>query len=196
VAVTDTLTPDIPSTSHFVVVDRSGQTVTETSTIESSFGSGLMVNGYYLNNQLTDFSLVPEGDGKPVANRVEAGKRPRSAMSPTLVYGPDGKLRLAVGAAGGATIPAQVLRVIIGVVDWNLSVPDALALPVLFAPGGNTVFVEKGSPLEAMIPALKGLGHADVTPREMPLKANAIEVVGGKLRGGADPRSEGAAVSE
>lgn len=196
VAAADTLTADIPSTSHFVVVDRRGQTVTETSTIESSFGSGLMVNGYYLNNQLTDFSLAPEREGKPVANRVEPGKRPRSAMSPTLVYGPDGKLRLAVGAAGGATIPAQVLRVIIGVIDWNLSVPDALALPVLFAPGGNTVFIEKGSALEAMIPALERLGHADVTPREMPLKANAIEVVGGKLRGGADPRSEGAAVSE
>ena len=195
-ALADTLTPDVPSTSHFVVVDRYGRAVTNTSTIESSFGSGLMVNGYYLNNELTDFSLAPERDGKPVANRVEAGKRPRSSMAPTLVYGPDGKLRLAVGAAGGATIPVQVLRVIIGVIDWNLPVGDALALPVLFAPGGTQVFVEKGSALEAMIPALQALGHAEVVARDLPLKANAIEVVGGKLRGAADPRSEGAAVSE
>ncbi|MCW1429228.1 gamma-glutamyltransferase [Novosphingobium sp. JCM 18896] len=195
-ALADSLTPDVPSTSHFVAIDRNGQAVTNTSTIESSFGSGLMVNGYYLNNELTDFSLAPERDGKPVANRVEGGKRPRSSMAPTLVYGPDGKLRLAVGAAGGATIPVQVLRAIIGVIDWNLPVGDALALPVLFAPGGTQVFVEKGSALEAMIPALKALGHAEVIPRELPLKANAIEVIGGKLRGAADPRSEGAAISE
>jgi len=195
-AQADTLTPDVPSTSHFVAIDRSGQTVTLTSTIEGAFGSGLIVNGYYLNNELTDFSLVPDRDGKPIANRVEAGKRPRSSMAPTLVYGPDGKLRLAVGAAGGATIPAQVLRAIIGVIDWKLSAQDALALPVVFAPGGDAVFVEKGSSLEAMIPALVALGHASVTPREMPLKTNAIEVTGGKLAGAADPRSEGRAVSQ
>ena len=117
-------------------------------------------------------------------------------MSPTLVYAPDGRLRLAVGAAGGATIPAQVLRAIIGVIDWQLSAQQALRLPVLFAPGGQAVFVEQGSALEAMIPALRALGHAQVTPREMPLKANAIEVVGDTLAGAADPRSEGRAVSE
>jgi gamma-glutamyltranspeptidase/glutathione hydrolase len=192
----DTLTPDVPSTSHFIVVDRRGQVVTQTSTIESAFGSGLVVNGYFLNNELTDFSLVPERDGKPVANRVEGGKRPRSSMAPTLVYGPDGKLRLALGAAGGATIPAQVLRAVIGVIDWRLSAQDALALPVIFAPGGDAVFVERGSALEAMIPALRALGHAEVTPRDMPLKANAIEVAEGHLRGAADPRSEGRAFSE
>jgi gamma-glutamyltranspeptidase/glutathione hydrolase len=194
-AQADTLTPDIPSTTHFVVIDRSGQAVTETSTVESSFGSGLMVSGYYLNNELTDFSLVPEREGKPVANRVEPGKRPRSSMAPTLVYGPDGKLRLAVGAAGGATIPAQVLRVIIGVIDWNLSAQDAIALPVIFAPGA-TVMVDKGGALEAMIPALKALGHGDVIARELPLKANAVEVVGGELRGGTDPHTEGVARSQ
>ncbi len=81
-------------TSHFVAVDKWGDVASETSTIESSFGSGIMVNGYYLNNELTDFSFVPEKDGCPVANRVEGGKRPRSSMSPTLVYAPDGKLVL------------------------------------------------------------------------------------------------------
>jgi len=192
----DTLTADVPSTSHFVAVDRTGQAATLTSTIESSFGSGLMVNGYFLNNELTDFSMVPARDGKPVANRVEAGKRPRSSMAPTLVYAPDGTLRLAVGAAGGATIPAQVLRVIIGVIDWQLPAQEAIALPVLFAPGGDAVIVEKGSALEAMIPALQALGHAAVTPRELPLKANAVEIVGGRLVGAADPRSEGRSVAQ
>jgi len=196
IALADTLTPDIPSTTHFVAVDRSGQAVTQTSTVESSFGSGLMVNGYYLNNELTDFSLVPDRDGKPVANRVEPGKRPRSSMAPTLVYGPDGKLRLAVGAAGGATIPAQVLRVIIGVIDWKLSVQDAIALPVIYAPGGTTVSVDKGGALEAMVPALKALGHTDIVVRELPLKANAVEVVDGELHGGTDPHTEGVARSD
>ncbi|MFM2372223.1 MAG: hypothetical protein RIS85_1945, partial [Pseudomonadota bacterium] len=129
------------------------------------------------------------------ANRVAGGKRPRSSMAPTLVYGPDGALRLAVGAAGGSTIPAQVAKAIIGVIDWNLSARDAIALPTVFAPGGDTVFVEKGTTLEAMIPALVQLGHAKVIARSPSFKANAIEKVGGKWRGAADPRSEGAAVA-
>ena len=101
-----------------------------------------------------------------------------------------------VGAAGGATIPAQVIRAVIGVLDWNLSAQQALALPVVFAPGIDTVFVEQGSSLEPMIPALKALGHADVQPRGLPLKGNAIQISGDTLLGGADPRSEGAALSE
>lgn len=183
-------------TSHFVAVDREGNVASLTSTIESAFGSGLTVNGYYLNNELTDFSLVPEVNGCAVANRVEGGKRPRSSMSPTIVYGSDGKVRLAVGAAGGATIIAQVAKAIIGVVDWKLSAQDAIALPTIYAPGGETVYVEKGTSLEAMIPALNALGHADVRAREPSFKANAIEWRDGGWSGGADPRSEGAVVFE
>jgi gamma-glutamyltranspeptidase / glutathione hydrolase len=183
-------------TSHFVAVDKWGDVASETSTIESSFGSGLMVNGYYLNNELTDFSFVPEKDGCVVANRVEGGKRPRSSMSPTIVYGPDGRVVLAVGAAGGSTIPAQVIKTIIGVLDFHLTAPQALALPMIYAPG-DTVFVESGTPLEGMIPQLKALGHADVRP--IPpgtFKTNAIEWLNGQWTGGGDPRSEGTAVSE
>ncbi len=183
-------------TSHFSVVDRAGNAVSYTSTIESSFGSGLMAGGYFLNNELTDFDMNPELDGRQVANRVEGGKRPRSSMSPALVFGPDGRLRMVVGAAGGATIPAQVIRAIIGVIDWDLPVQDALALPVIFAPGTEAVFVEQGSWLEGLIPALKALGHSDVQPRNLPLKANAIELRGSQAWGAADPRSEGTAVSE
>jgi gamma-glutamyltranspeptidase/glutathione hydrolase len=191
--------PRIPTaergTSHFVAVDRWGEVASLTSTIESAFGSGLMVNGYYLNNELTDFSLEPEKNGCMIANRVEPGKRPRSSMSPTIVYGPDGKVRLAVGAAGGATIIAQVAKAIIGVADWRLSAQQAIALPVIFAPG-ETVFVEQGSSLEAMMPALRALGHGDVRTREPGFKANAIEWTGSGWAGAADPRSEGVAVSE
>lgn len=182
-------------TTHFVAVDRWGNAASYTSTIEGPFGSGLMVGGYYLNNELTDFNIVPDKDGKPTANRVEAGKRPRSSMSPTLIYGPDGKLRLAIGAAGGVTIPAQVAKAIIGVLDWDLSAREAIALPVIFAPGGDVVFVEQGTTLEAMIPALQQLGHAQVLARSPSFKANAIERVGNRWRGAADPRSEGAAVA-
>ena len=183
-------------TSHFAVVDRAGNAVSYTSTIESPFGSGIVAGGYFLNNELTDFDMNPALDGRQVANRVEGGKRPRSSMTPTLVFGPDGRLRMVVGAAGGVTIPAQVIRAIIGVIDWDLPMQDALALPVIFAPGIDTVFVEQGSALEPMIPALKALGHAEVMPRNLPLKANAIELRGSQAWGAADPRSEGRAVAE
>jgi gamma-glutamyltranspeptidase/glutathione hydrolase len=116
-------------------------------------------------------------------------------MSPTLVFAPDGKLRRAIGAAGGATIPAQVAKAIIGVIDWKLSAQDAIALPVLFVQG-DAVVIERGSALEAMVPALRALGHERVAGREMPLKANAVEVVDGVLIGAADPRSEGRPVPE
>ncbi len=196
VALADPLTLDVPSTSHFVAIDRNGQAATLTSTIESAFGSGLMVHGYYLNNELTDLSLIPDRGGVLVANRVEGGKRPRSSMAPTLVYAPDGRLRLAIGAAGGATIPAQVLKAIIAVIDWDLSAQEAIALPVIFAPGGAALFVERDSSMEAMIPALRALGHADIGLRERSFKANAVEVVNGRLVGAADPRSEGRAIEE
>ena len=181
-------------TSHFVAVDAAGDVASETSTIESAFGSGLMVSGYYLNNELTDFNLAPDKNGCPTANRVEGGKRPRSSMSPTIVWGPEGHVRLAVGAAGGATIPAQVLKVIIGVIDWHLTAQQAIALPTIFAPG-DTVFVEQGTFLEGMVPQLQALGHK-VQVREPGFKANAVEWVNGRWVGAADPRSEGAAVAE
>jgi gamma-glutamyltranspeptidase/glutathione hydrolase len=183
-------------TSHFIAVDRWGGVASDTSTIESSFGSGLMVNGYYLNNELTDFSFVPAKNGCPVANRVEGGKRPRSSMSPTIVYGPDGHVLLAVGAAGGSTIPAQVIKTIVGVLDFHLPAQQAIALPMIYSPA-DTVYVESGTFLEGMIPQLKALGHPEV--RTLPpgtFKANAIEWLDGRWAGGADPRSEGVALSE
>jgi len=182
-------------TSHFVAVDSQGNVASETSTIEDIFGSGLMVSGYYLNNELTDFNIVPDKNGCLTANRVQAGKRPRSSMSPTIVWDRNGHVRLAVGAAGGPTIPAQVLKAIIGVIDWHLSAQRAIALPVILAPGTDTVYVERGTYLEAMMPQLQKLGH-QVKAIPPSFKANAVEWVNGRWAGAADPRSEGAAVSQ
>jgi gamma-glutamyltranspeptidase/glutathione hydrolase len=188
--------PDEHGTSHFVAVDDWGNAVSYTSTIEGSFGSGIMVGGYFLNNELTDFSFAPAGpDSRPVANRVEGGKRPRSSMAPTLVYDKAGHLFMTVGAAGGATIPVQVARALIGVIDFGLPVDQALALPVLFAPG-DALAVEKGTYLEAMIPQLQALGHAQVSARGLPLKTNAAVHTAAGWVGAADPRSEGAVARE
>jgi gamma-glutamyltranspeptidase/glutathione hydrolase len=185
---------EVPATSHMVAVDREGNVASLTSTIEGPFGSGLTVNGFFLNNELTDFSFAPEMDGAPAANRVEGGKRPRSSMSPTIVYGPDGKVRIAVGAAGGPTIIAQVAKTLIAVLDWDMSAQDAIALPVIMGVGDRTL-VEGGTRLEAMIPALAAIGDraAAFAPG---FKANAIEWKDGRWAGGADPRSEGVAVGE
>ncbi|MCX7863611.1 MAG: gamma-glutamyltransferase family protein, partial [Novosphingobium sp.] len=191
----DGMEPPEQGTSHFVVVDRWGNAVSYTSTIEAAFGSGLMFGGFYLNNELTDFSFLPEREGRPVANRVEPGKRPRSSMAPTLVFGPDGRLVLAIGAAGGGTIPVQVSRALIGFIDWRLPIDQALALPMLYSPG-DVVTVEEGSWLEDLIPSLKELGHAEVRAGRLPIKGNAIVLAGSSLAGSADPRSEGQAISE
>jgi len=158
-------------------------------TIESVFGSGRSMNGLFLNNQLTDFNLKPEKDGLLTANRVEGGKRPRSSMSPLLVYDPTGRLRLSIGAAGGSTIIAQVAKALVGVIDWKLSAQDAISLGLLYAPGPGGV-AEKDTAVAAMLPALAGLGESlNVAP--LGLKANAIEWRDGAAIGAADPRSEG-----
>src|SRR3954463_1567026 len=141
-------------TSHFVAVDGAGNVASYTSTIESVFGSGLTVNGHFLNNELTDFNFTPEVDGVPTANRVEGGKRPRSSMSPTIVYGPDGRVRLAIGAAGGTTTHPQVAKAIVAVVDWKMSAQDAIGLGLVYAPGPMAV-AESGTQAETMVPQLR-----------------------------------------
>lgn len=185
---------EVAGTTDLAVSDAAGNVVQVTTTVEGPFGSGLAVDGTILNNQLTDFDIVPEKDGFLAANRVQGGKRPRSSMAPTIVFGPDGKVRLAVGAAGGSTIIAQVAKAIIGVVDWKLSAQDAIGLGLLYAPG-KTAIAEQGTQLDAMLPALRALGE-DVRPAPLGLKANAIERVAGRWVGAADPRSEGVAMDQ
>jgi gamma-glutamyltranspeptidase/glutathione hydrolase len=181
-------------TSDLVAVDRAGNIIEVTTTIESVFGSGLTMNGIFLNNQLTDFDIVPEHAGYLAANRVEGGKRPRSSMSPTIVYDASGQVRLAIGAAGGSTIIAQVAKAIIGVIDWHLSAQDAIGLGLLYAPGA-TAFAEKATQAETMVPQLQALGEK-VVVAPLGLKANAIEKIDGHWVGAADPRSEGVSQSE
>jgi len=168
--------PNEQGTTHFSVVDKDGNAVSYTSTIEGAFGSGLFFEGFYLNNELTDFSLTPQRDGKPVANRVEGGKRPRSSMAPTIVFDDKGDVVLVVGAAGGPTIPVQTARAIIGVVDFGLTAKEALGLPLIMA-FGPTVVYEKGSVIEGLEETLKSLGHTRIRSFGAPLKANALRRV-------------------
>jgi gamma-glutamyltranspeptidase/glutathione hydrolase len=190
---------EVPGTTDLVVADSAGNVVEVTTTIEGVFGSGLSVDGAMLNNQLTDFDIVPvevdaKGQAYLVANRVEGGKRPRSSMSPTIVYGPDGHVRLALGAAGGPTIIVQIAKALVGVLDWNMSAQDAIAMGLLYAPG-PVAAAEKGTAREAMVPALRALGEK-VQVMPLGLKANAIEWKDGHWIGAADPRSEGVAMGQ
>jgi gamma-glutamyltranspeptidase/glutathione hydrolase len=179
-------------TTSMTAVDRWGNVAEATVTIESVFGSGQSMNGLFLNNQLTDFNMAPEKDGYLTANRVEGGKRPRSSISPVIVYDAAGKVRIAIGAAGGSTIIAQVAKALVGVIDWHMTAQDAISLGLLYAPAPGGV-AEKDTQLEPMLPALAALGeHLNVAP--LGLKANAIEWRDGAWTGAADPRSEGVAM--
>ena len=180
---------EVAGTTNFAVADAMGNITTWTSTVEKTFGSGLVAEGFVLNNELTDFNFAPEDQGKLTANHVQPGKRPRSAMSPTIVYDASGKAILAIGAAGGVTIIAQVSKAIIGVLDWGLPVEEAIALPQLIAIGDRFA-VEKGTMLETMIPAFTAMGHKPVATA-LPLKLNGVQRVAGGWRGGADARGEG-----
>lgn len=188
-ALADGDEPEERGTTHFAAADASGTMISYTSTIEGAFGSGLMTGGFYLNNELTDFSRSPEVDGRLVANRVQGGKRPRSSMSPMLVWAPDGTPLLAVGAAGGPTIPVQTARSIIGVIDFGLDASAALGLPFAMSSGGRTV-VEQGTWLEQAIPAFSALGHSGLTARPASVKANAILRRDGVWQSARDPRLE------
>ncbi|MDK2760863.1 MAG: gamma-glutamyltransferase [Sphingopyxis sp.] len=183
--------PPVPEqgTTHFVTADRAGNVVSMTSTVESIFGSQLIANGYFLNNELTDFDFAPTKDGVPTANRVQAGKRPLSSMAPTIVYGPDGKVVLAVGSAGGKRIIMHVTKVLIGVLDWGLDAKAAMELPNLFF-GPSGVVIENDEAGRAIAAKMQPFGYR-ITPTDLGSKLNAIERVGDGWRGAADPRGPG-----
>ncbi|HYC13319.1 MAG TPA: gamma-glutamyltransferase, partial [Stellaceae bacterium] len=185
---------DLPSTSHLSIVDAEGNAVSMTTTIENEFGSRLMVDGFLLNNELTDFSFRPEVDGKPVANRVEPGKRPRSTMAPTLVFGPNGKLLLVLGSPGGAEIANYVALTLIAVLDWGMDIQSAVDLPHLGNRNANTE-IETGPGAEALAAALRARGHT-VTIRELNSGLHGIIRTKRGLEGGADSRREGVALGD
>ncbi|AUO48741.1 gamma-glutamyltransferase [Pseudomonas ogarae] len=187
------------STSQVVAVDDQGGAVSMTTTVESAFGSHLMVQGFMLNNQMTDFSFIPEENGQKVANRVEPGKRPRSSMAPTLIFDHQGRLLAAVGSPGGSQIIEYVAKSVIGLLDWNLDPQTAINLPNFGSRNGPTE-LEKGQFSPTLIQALKDKGHA-VSEIDMNSGTQAIVRVRdaqGKtsLAGGADPRREGAALGD
>jgi len=178
-----------PSTTHLVVVDKQGNAISMTSSIENGFGSALMVQGFILNNQLTDFSLAPKRDGKWVANRVQPLKRPRSSMAPMMVFNEDNSLRLLVGAPGGSRIINYVAQTIVGVLDWQLNVQQAINLPKV-TNRNHVTTLELDTDIAKLKPALEARGH-QVKVRALNSGLHAIEVTKAGLVGGADPRREG-----
>ena len=185
---------DVAGTTHFVARDRSGNVASMTSTIENIFGSQLIANGYVLNNELTDFSLAPAEGGYLVANRVGPGKRPLSSMSPTIVYGPDGKVQLALGSAGGKRIIMHVTKTLIGVLDFGLPVDQAIALPNLFY-GDGALLIENNAMGQTLAAQMQRYGQP-VRAITLGSKVNALQQSDGRWVGAADPRSPGTALSE
>lgn len=188
------------STSQVVAVDDQGGAVSMTTTVEAAFGSHVMVQGFLLNNQMTDFSFIPEENGQPVANRVQPGKRPRSAMAPTLVFDRNtGELLATVGSPGGSQIIEYVSKSLVAMLDWKLDPQAAISLPNFGSRNGATE-LEAGLFSPALKQALKDKGHA-LSEIEMTSGVQAIvrtRDAQGKvtLSGGADPRREGEALGD
>ena len=184
-------------TSHVSVVDPQGRAVAMTTTIEDAFGSRQMVNGFLLNNQLTDFSFVPrDAAGTPIANRVEPGKRPRSSMSPTLVFDKaTGKLVMSGGSPGGALIIHYTAKLLYGTLNWGLDAQQAINLPNFGSTNGPTLLEANRFP-PATVQALQARGH-DVRQLDMTSGLQAIQTrPGGGYFGGADPRREGVVMGD
>jgi gamma-glutamyltranspeptidase/glutathione hydrolase len=188
------MTREPGGTTHLVVYDPQGNVVSMTTTVESIFGSGRMVGGFFLNNQMTDFSFSPkEKDGAPAANAVAAGKRPRSSMTPLIVLDKKGKFLAAVGSPGGNAILSYNLKAMVGLFYWNLNMQQAVSLPNLVARGDSfSGDAELFGP--EMLAALNARGVAvKVGQLETSGLQGVIVRPGGVLEGGADPRREGIA---
>lgn len=182
-------------TSHISIVDAAGNAVAMTTTIEGAFGSGLMVGGFLLNNELTDFAFRPlDAAGRPVANRVQGGKRPRSSMAPTIVLDGASRLRLVTGSPGGSQIILYVVKSIIAVADWGLDPQQAAALPN-FGSRNGPFELEQSAELPQLVSDLESLGH-EVRRLAMTSGLHIIAADARGLVGGADPRREGAALGD
>jgi gamma-glutamyltranspeptidase / glutathione hydrolase len=179
-------------TSHFIVRDAAGNVVSMTTTVESIFGSGRMVDGFFLNNEMTDFAFSPVDDqGRPAANAVAPGKRPRSSMVPTILLTADGRFAGAFGSAGGNSILAFVAKSLLASVDWNLPVQQAIATPNLVARGPNF----QGEVTKFSPEILAGLKQRGIDLKPGQGEDSGVHGVmirdGGRVDGGYDPRREG-----
>ncbi len=181
-----------PSTSHFVIVDAEGNSVSMTSTVEGPFGSHLMAGGFILNNELTDFSLIPEINGKKVANRVEGNKRPMSSMTPTIIF-KDNQVYALTGSPGGTSIINYVAKSVIGLIDWGLNPDEVVQLPHYMNKGKYTE-LEKNTVLESLQYELESMGHKTKIMRKRSGLHIALKKNNGFI-GGADPRREGLVIS-
>lgn len=190
---TDGLSMEIPSTSHITIVDGAGNVAAMTTSVENAFGSRLMVAGFLLNNQLTDFAFAPEEGGAAVANRVEPGKRPRSSMSPTIVT-KDGRPVYALGSPGGSQIIPFVAKALIGLIDWDLDMQASVSMPHLTNRFG-TYDLEEGTAAASMAADLESLGYKTAV-RELNSGLHGIAIGPDGLTGGADPRREGVAIGD
>ena len=184
---------EFPGTSHISIIDRYGNAVSMTTTIEDQFGARIFVRGFLLNNELTDFSMLPQENGTAIANSVQAGKRPRSSMAPTIIFDKQNRPIIITGSPGGSAIINYVVKSIIAMLDWGLSPQAAAALPNFGSRNGPTE-LERGTALEAMKPELERRGHF-VNLMEFTSGLHILErAVSAKQpgwRGGADPRREG-----
>ena len=185
---------EMPATTHLSIVDSEGNAVSLTSSVEAAFGSRIMVHGFLLNNQLTDFSFRPEVDGKPVANRVEAGKRPLSSMAPTIIYDKLGRVSGILGSPGGSQIINYVAKTVLALLAWNIPPAEAVALPHFGSRNGPTE-LERGTRAESLRAQLEQRGHA-VAIHDMTSGLSLIVRRGDEWVGAADPRREGAARGE
>ena len=183
-----------PGTSHIVIRDSYGNALSMTTTIEQGFGSRIFVRGFLLNNQLTDFDRQPMVDGRLVANRVEGGKRPRSSMSPTIVF-KDKQPYLLIGSPGGSRIINYVAKTIIAILDWDMDPQDAIETGHFLHRNGKTLDLEQATSAADFKESLEKLGHA-VAVRDLNSGLHAILIKEGKLIGAADPRREGIALGE
>lgn len=184
---------EAPSTTHFNIVDRDGNAVTMTSSVGHAFGSRLLVRGFILNNHATDFAADPRsGSGRSKANRLQGGKRPRSAQAPTFVFDGSGRLVMAVGSPGGTRIIAYVVKTLVAVLDWKMDIQAAISLPNRTV-RGDWVELERGTVLENLRGELEAMGHK-VRRRSLTSGLQGITIKDGVLTGGADPRREGVAL--
>lgn len=191
-------TPDTqderPGTSHFSIVDHDGNALSMTTTIETGFGSRLMVRGFLLNNELTDFSWEPEKNGRPIANRVEGGKRPRSSMAPTIVFNSNGEPYMLIGSPGGSRIINYVAKTLVAVLDWNMDIQDAINLGHFVNRNGATD-LEQNTEATTWASKLESLGHG-IKVRDLNSGLHGIVMTKDGLTGGADPRREGLVLGE